>query len=350
MTSRERVLAAVARRQPDRVPFYLFLTPDLERRLKERHGADNLEDFYRMDIRFARYHTVPEDVDHSRYTAHYPPDATVDAWGVGVRPVGYFHFGQRINPMAAFSSVEDLAGYPLPRWEPLVEDMRREVLEIQSRGLPAVSAYESGPFEQANALMGMEGVLTRLHLEPDMMRVLLERISDIKARKAAAYVTAGVDVLWIGDDIGSQAGPLMSPAMWREFLLPPLRKIIEAARAVRPDVPIAYHSDGYVGFAVEGLIEAGIDVLQAVQPEANDPAELKNRYGDRLAFWGCVGSQSTMSRGTPDDVRTAVKNVIETVGRGGGFICSPSHRIEPESPLENVDAFVEAIEEYGCYA
>jgi uroporphyrinogen decarboxylase len=137
--------------------------------------------------------------------------------------------------------------------------------------------------------------------------------------------------------------------MWREFLVPPLEKIIARARSVRPDIPIAYHSDGYVGFAAEGLIGAGVDILQAVQPEANDLAELKARYGGRLAFWGGVGSQSTMSRGTPEDVKAEVKRLIETVGKRGGYICSPAHRLEPECPLENIYAFVEAVEQYGYY-
>jgi uroporphyrinogen decarboxylase len=197
--------------------------------------------------------------------------------------------------------------------------------------------------------MGMENTFANMHLNPDMMRLLFDRISEVKARKAAAFAESGVDVLWIGDDVGSQNGPLVSPAMWREFLLPPLKKIIARGRAVRPDVPIAYHSCGSIGFAVEGLIEAGVDVLESVQPEANDPADLKERYGDRLAFWGGAGSQSTMSHGSPDDVRAEVKRLMETVGRGGGFILAPAHRIEPECPLENIDAFLEAVEQYGYY-
>jgi uroporphyrinogen decarboxylase len=104
-----------------------------------------------------------------------------------------------------------------------------------------------------------------------------------------------------------------------------------------------------IGFAVEGLIEAGITILQSVQPEANDPADLKRKFGDRLAFWGGVGSQSTMSHGTALDVKAEVRHLIETVGAGGGYICSPAHFVEPESPLENLDAFLEAIEEFGYY-
>ena len=166
---------------------------------------------------------------------------------------------------------------------------------------------------------------------------------------AAAYVAAGVDMLFVGDDIGIQTGPIMQPQMWRELLLPPLRRIIAAARSVRPDIPVAYHSCGSVAFAVEELMEAGVDVLQSVQPEANDVAALKREYGEHLAFWGGAGSQSTLSRGTPRDVDEEVRRLIDTVGAGGGYICSPAHFLEPECPLENIDAFVAAVQRYGWY-
>ena len=137
--------------------------------------------------------------------------------------------------------------------------------------------------------------------------------------------------------------------MWRKFLIPPLKKIINAARSVRFDIPIAYHTCGCIDWAIDGLIEAGVDILQSVQPEANNTAVLKEKYGDRISFWGGVGSQSTMSGGTVVDVKNEVIHLIKTVGRGGGYICSPAHFLEPETPLENIDAFIDAIEEYGYY-
>jgi len=118
---------------------------------------------------------------------------------------------------------------------------------------------------------------------------------------------------------------------------------------VRADIPIAYHSCGSVAFAVEGLIEAGVDVLESVQPEANDPAKLKRLYGDRLAFWGTVGVQSTFPFGTPEDMERVVKERIATVGQGGGLLIAPAHVIEPETPVKNVLAFIQAVDKYGAY-
>lgn len=349
MTSRERVLQAASRRQPDRVPTYLWLTPALIERLRDERGIGDHEAYLHMDLRFAAYRSRDQPGDFSRYVGHYHADTVVDAWGCGTYPVGYYHFTKAQCPLESATSREAIRAYPFPEQRADVAAIRSQVRAIQADDLLACSQYECGTFEQAHALMGMEPLLAHMVSSPGMVQELFERISDVKARMAAAYVEAGVDMLWVGDDIGIQTGPVMAPRMWRESLLPHLKKIIAAARKVRADVPIAYHSCGSVGFAVEGLIEAGIDVLQSVQPEANDPAELKRQYGEYLAFWGGVGSQSTLSHGTPDQVRDEVKHLIETVGAGGGYICSPAHFIEPESPLANIDAFVEAVRELGQY-
>ncbi|MCU0961707.1 MAG: hypothetical protein MUF48_16555 [Pirellulaceae bacterium] len=349
MNSRDRVLTAIARREPDRVPIYLWLTPHIIERLKQERGVETPEDGLQMDLRMVDYVACPESADFTPFTRDFPENTTVDEWGCGTFPVGFYHFTKAVCPLAHVTTVAQVADYPFPRREPVRSELAKAVQAVKARDLAAVSQYECGTFEQGHALMGMEPLLAAMCTCPDMVHALFDRISDVKARMAAAYVEAGVDVLFIGDDIGIQAGPIMAPAMWREFLLPPLKKIIDRARSVRPDIPIAYHSCGVVGFAVEGLIEAGITILQSVQPEANDPAELKRKYGDRLAFWGGVGSQSTMSHGTAQDVKAEVRHLIETVGAGGGYICSPAHFVEPESPLENLDAFLEAIEEFGYY-
>jgi uroporphyrinogen decarboxylase len=349
VTSRERVLAAARRQHPDRVPTYLWLTPDIVQRLRDDRGVDDCEAYLGMDIRFAGYVAREEELDHSPYTGHFHPDTSVDVWGCGTYPVGYYHFTKAQCPLESATSVAEVRDYPFPQRHPDVGAMREQVEAIQAAGLLACSQYECGTFEQAHALMGMEPLLAHMISSPDLVRELYERVSDVKARMAAAYVEAGVDMLWVGDDIGIQTGPVMAPRMWREWLLPHLKKITAAARSVRADVPIAYHSCGSVAFAVEGLIEAGIDVLQSVQPEANDAAQLKREYGQYLAFWGGAGSQSTLSHGTPDEVRDEVKHLIETVGAGGGFICSPAHFLEPECPLANIDAFVEAVVELGVY-
>jgi uroporphyrinogen decarboxylase len=125
--------------------------------------------------------------------------------------------------------------------------------------------------------------------------------------------------------------------------------IIRACRAVNPELKIFYHSDGYIEPIIPDLIEIGVDVLNPVQPDSMDPAKLKAKYGDRLAFWGTVGTPTLWAWGTPADIRAEVRERIETVGRGGGLIISPAYDLEPEVPWQNVLAFFEAVDEYGTY-
>ena len=109
------------------------------------------------------------------------------------------------------------------------------------------------------------------------------------------------------------------------------------------------HSDGVIDPIIPELIEIGVDILNPVQPECMDPVQLKREYGNELAFWGTIGTQTTMPFGTPEEVKAVVKERIETVGQGGGLLLAPTHVIEPDVPWENVVAFFEAVEEYGRY-
>jgi len=142
---------------------------------------------------------------------------------------------------------------------------------------------------------------------------------------------------------------LMHPDLWRKHLKPCVKKIVQRSKEAAPDVLVAFHCDGYIEPIVPDLIEVGVDVLQAVQPECMDVAALKENYGDRLAFWGTVGTQSTMAFGTPEEVRTVIRERIATVGRGGGLCVGPSHTLEPPTPWENVVAFFDAVEAFGKY-
>ncbi len=349
MNSRERVLTAISRKEPDRVPFYLWLTPHLIERLERERGVKNYEEYLKMDIRFVDYKAKPEENNHYAYTRNFHPLTTVDNWGCGTYPVGYYHFTKAQCPMKGFSTMKDVKNYPFPEFSAMIEEMSIAVKDIQERNLLACSSYEMGTFEQGHALMGMEELLSMMYMNPEMVTFLFDKIAEIKARIARAYVEAGVDILWIGDDIGVQSSPIMDPEMWRKFLIPPLKKIINAARTARFDIPVAYHTCGCIDWAIEGLIEAGVDILQSVQPEANDSAVLKEKFGDRISFWGGVGSQSTMSGGTVVEVKNEIIHLIKTLGRGGGYICSPAHFLEPETPLENIDAFIDTIEEFGYY-
>ena len=204
-------------------------------------------------------------------------------------------------------------------------------------------------FEVSWYLRGMENLMADMLQDPDMATVLLDRITDLRVFQARKYAEFGVDVLALGDDISMQTGMLMSPRMWRKWFKPRLAKVIQEAKAVNPDLLVQYHTDGDCRAVIPELIEVGVDILNPVQPECMDPVAIKNEYGDRLSFSGTIGTQTTMPHGTPEDVRAAVKKMVETVGAGGGLLLAPTHVLEPDVPWENIVSFVEACKEFGTY-
>jgi uroporphyrinogen decarboxylase len=132
--------------------------------------------------------------------------------------------------------------------------------------------------------------------------------------------------------------------LWREFLKPRLAATVRAVKQVRSDALVFYHSDGNIEAAIPELMEVGIDILNPLQPECMDPAKVKLKYGNRLAFWGTVSVQRTLPFGTPEDVREEVRTRIRTVGKGGGLILAPAHVLGPETPWDNIVAFFEAAD------
>jgi uroporphyrinogen decarboxylase len=140
---------------------------------------------------------------------------------------------------------------------------------------------------------------------------------------------------------------MMDVGMWEEWLKPRLMKVIQAARAVNPDVLIFYHSCGYIIPFLEGLIEAGVDILNPIQPECMTFNEVHDLVGDRLSFWGTIGTQQVLPFGTADDVRKTVLSRLEKCGPKGGIVIGPTHLVEPEVPWENLMALKDAAREYS---
>jgi uroporphyrinogen decarboxylase len=163
--------------------------------------------------------------------------------------------------------------------------------------------------------------------------------------RAQSYARAGVDALRLGDDIGMQRTIMMSEELYCDWLKNRLARVIREAKKINPNLIVFYHSCGFVTPMIPHLIEAGIDVLNPVQPECMDFAEIHAAYGDRLSFHGTIGTQTTMPFGTPDDVRRAVYQNLEIAGDKGGLFVAPTHILEPEVPVENVVAYIKACQD-----
>jgi uroporphyrinogen decarboxylase len=186
----------------------------------------------------------------------------------------------------------------------------------------------------------MENLLMDFLADPDLAHAICEKLTDLRVRQAVRYAELGVDILRLGDDVGTQTGPMIGLGTYRTFLKERTRRIIAAAKRVRPDLLVFMHCDGQVAEFIPEYLEIGVDILNPLQPECNDLAMIGQQYGDRISFWGGIGTQSTMPFSTPADVRRKVREVQAALGARGGLLLAPTHILEPEVPWENVEAFV----------
>lgn len=351
MTKRERVTAAMNRQQPDRVPRELSFTPAVQEMFVKMTGQTDPHAYFNCDTIGVGFRGPEQATDFSPWYPQKLPEGTLyNEYGGAQIPGDFYHFHRYDFPLKNATEMRQLEEFP---WPDVTPPARHQHLEAEVQRLHDDGWWISGGvghiWENAWQVTSMEKLMMDFIEHPDMAAYVLDRIMADRKFEAVRYAQAGVDMLLCGDDVGMQHKLMMSPAMWREWLKPRWQEVWAAARDVRPDIHIWYHSDGNIEEIIPDLIEIGMTILNPVQPECMDPEKLKAQYGNRIAFWGCVGTQTVFPFGTPDDMRRTIKWLIETVGKGGGLLLAPTHVLEPDVPWENIVAFNEAIDEYGGY-
>ncbi|HVM57969.1 MAG TPA: uroporphyrinogen decarboxylase family protein [Gaiellaceae bacterium] len=352
MKPRERVAAALDHVEPDRCPFQSTFTPEFAARLRadlrlddgrahNPHGGGNT---YELEI------ALGEDLlltsvgwANCYYQAEHD---YVDEWGVGWRVVPYttrYGVGHYTEPCDhPLADAAALSSYrpPDPERDELYRDAEWTVHELGD-DYWIVGVTVTTIFETAWALRGLEQLLLDLIEAPDLADEILDIPYRYHLAAARRLTELGVDMIWLGDDVGHQTGMLMSPEHWRRFLKPRMAELIATVKAINPRLKVAYHTDGDVRAIIPELIEIGLDVLNPVQPTAMDPAQLERDYGRELCFWGSIDEQHTLPFGSPEDVRREVRERLATLGAGGGLILGPTHHVQLDTPLENFWALVE---------
>jgi len=342
---------------PDRVPRYMGfedgLVPVIRAAIaREQPGLDpetiDLDKHFRCDPRWV-WPNAPRRVnDFSRYFR----DAGIewDEWGRGRKWDATRHYAEFLYPLKDAETTAEFAEYP---WPDLLEDYRYEgiadqVHALQEQGFPVLGG-PSETFEKAWQVRSMERLMEDMLLNPELAHACLDPVVERNVRIAQQCARAGADILFLGDDVATQRGLMMSVETWRQYLGPAMTSIIHAAREIKPDILVWYHSDGNITELVPDLIRVGLDILNPVQPECVDAAFLKRTYGDRLAFWGGLGVQSVLPFGTPEEVREHVRRMIAVLGESGGYVVAPSHMLERDVSYANLKAMVQAIDDFGSY-
>ena len=348
LTHRENLIAALRRQPCERIPFHLTMCESLQQEMIRRYGTANAVEVFDMPLDYIELPPPTHPIDHRKF--HKDPDSLdmIDEWGVGYKNGSVAHFKKFISPMEDFDDPQQVWDYPFPdpddpeRWAAA----KKKVEEVHAAGR-AAAYFALQVFEPAWYLRGLENMLADFLCDEDMAAACMDKMTAVQCRTAAHAAEIGVDVIMFGDDVGTQKAMMMSVETWRRWVKPATAATIAAAKAVNPDVIALYHSDGVIYDIIPELIEIGVDVLNPVQPECVDPIALKAQYGDRLSFWGTIGTQTTMPFGTPEEVRENVRQMIETVGKGGGLLVAPTHLLEPEVPWENIEALVQAMRDFG---
>ncbi len=355
MTPGERVLTAMRREEPDRVPMQFSLCPSQMKRFEEETGASSPAEYFGFGTRGVGIGRTKLETDFSAYTADFPEGARIDEWGIGwIRTPTSYHFEHILHPLQNAVTVKEIEEYPFPDVDAdyRYEGLAARVSQLKEMGFAvSASAMAVGGtvFWPPYKLRSMEQLLVDFVINQDIADALLNAVTEKMAVMARRMAEASVDILNLADDLGMQYAPMISPDTFRRFIKPGLAKVINSAKSVKPDILVFFHSDGHIQEFIPDLIGIGVDILNPIQPECMDPAEIKEKYGDHLAFWGTIGTQTTLPFGTKEDVRRVVKERMETVGKGGGLLIAPTHLVEPEVPWENIIALVDAVEEFGYY-
>ena len=356
LSSKERVLTTLALTEADRVPVNYFSNPAIDRRLKDHFGLkpDDHEGLRRalgVDFR-----SVGAPYKGPKLHADIPARGVlVDDWGIHRRWVehgagGYWDFCD--FPLRE-ATLEQIAAWPIPN--PDHFDYSTVAAACVANRDYAVVVGGAGIGDVINAtgmVRSMEQVLVDLVTDDPAGLLLIRRRAEVYLevmRRTIEAAKGGIDVFWMGEDLGTQHSPLISLELYRRHLRPVHQMYIDLARSY--GLPVLIHTCGSSSWAYEDFIEMGVTGVDTLQPEAANmsPRYLKEHFGGRLAFHGCISTAGPVSFGTVAEVEADCRQTLEIMMPGGGYCFAPTHQLQDNSPTANVVAMYAAARRYGNY-
>lgn len=337
MTPRERVLAQLHHEETDYLPYELGFDGDVFDRVSEHFGGkewwDKVEIFFGKVDPGTLSHDPPCPTSNESRT--HATDIYGSVWRLDRRPV-------RLEEPVMCEP--DFGLLRLPTEDQVFPQgfdaqVRREV--EASPDLFHTARFGFGLFERAWVLRGFENLLMDAAAEPDFFEELVRRVADHHMEIVEHLVQLPLDAIFFSDDWGDQRGVILGPERWRKYLKPHLARMYQCTHEA--GMVTFSHCCGCITGIIPDLIEIGLDCLQSIQPEAMNPYELKRRWGDKMTFFGGVGSQRLLPFGTPDEIRSEIRKLCREMGQGGGYILGLAKAFQPETPALNAAA---AIEEF----
>jgi hypothetical protein len=343
LTSKERVLTTFEFREPDRVPTWLGASPEFldkairELQLKDEEALLRLfgDDFRRVIAPYLQ--KDPERADNTPF---------------GIPREGFGYGMAAINPLSE-AGLEDIEAYAWPDPDRIDMSALRSDAEKHYEHYAILGGDWSPFWHDLTDLLGMEDMFIKMHTEPLLVERVMDKIMDyymeVNTRifeKAADLI----DIFFIGNDFGSNTGPLLDVSLFERFIVPQLKRLTSLGH--RYGLKVMLHCCGGFRELIPSMIESGLDGLHAIQPSCRgmELKGLKKDFGDRILFNGCIDSNFVLIQGSPESVRRETRNTIDIMKPGGGFIAGASHDyLLEETPVENVLAMFETITSHGVY-
>ncbi|MEI6916195.1 MAG: uroporphyrinogen decarboxylase family protein [Armatimonadota bacterium] len=345
MTSKERVLAAARHEKTDRAPILVYATPEIDQILRQHFGAADYHLAFEVDFRGVG----PHPIKPNRQPEPGSNLASFDEWGTGYAFIKNSAGGEYLEAvdliLGRLYTMDDVAKHPWPS----ADDYDYSVIpqQIESVKDYAVCLGNAGIPDIINGVgrgRGMEQVLVDIMTEDEVGVAIIDKRVDFYYEWCKRSLKAGqgkIDILCLGEDIGTQKGPTMSPKVFESFFRPRIEKFIVLAHEY--GALAMMHSCGSTRQLQPRLIDMGLDILDAVQPEpvGMDPAEVKAEFGDKLTYCGMISTQQTLPHGTVEECRAEARHRLDLFKESGGYFFAPAHCIQPDTPLENVLAIYE---------
>lgn len=365
MNSKERVKVALTRKGiPDRIPVQFDLCKSLiehfgkELKIEHQYAWSYYEDLtYRISANAIRTKLGSDVVVvGGTMASNFKPipveeNITLNEFGMKMKPTNLYVEVVE-PPLKDSQSIKDIKDYNFP--DPYAKgrfDIAKQEIKKYGNEYFIIGDCELSIFEMAWQLTGMEKYIMAMAMQEEWVEKLNDRVEYWTTCIALQMIKLGVDAIWFGEDLGTQTSTIMSPDMWRKIFKPRYIRMFELLKKENPDLIIIMHSDGAVATILNDFIEIGVDVYNPVQPNVpgSDPKELKEKYGDSIAFFGGIDQQELLPGGNVEKIREEIKLRCEILGKNGGYMAAPAHIIQADTTPETVKIMIEAVKEFGKY-
>lgn len=349
MNSRERVLTAFAHQEGDCTPCDYTATPEIHQALLKHFGLSDenaLRDRLGTDIRYVN----PPYIGPPLPT--FDDGSTMDIWGIVRKPMPneYGEYAEPRNlPYAKWTTVDQAKQFQWPSADLFDYEAITPLCNKHPNHAVATGRFGIQDFINGVAFgRGVEQVLLDIAVEDPVYLYIVEQRHHFYMEHIERILKAAkgrIDFVLCGDDFGSQRGPLISPTTLNRLFAPKKKEFFDMVHSY--GAKVSHHCCGSSRQLIPHFIDMGMDALQTIQPQAQgmNPYSLKDEFGDKIVLHGAVDVQGWLQRVTPEDVRREVHQLMDRVGRGGGFILAPCHNIQPDTPIENALAIYEAVAE-----